>query len=130
MRKIAMLLAVCLAVTVQAGTYSYLAFTNTDGTTTAFSVSNLTLTVNGSNLKVTNDEGTVNMVLTDLATMQFTNEATAVENVLNGDQPVQVYSLSGVSMGTFGSMVEAAQQLGAGAYVITSGKNAQTIVVR
>ena len=125
-----MLLAVCLAVTVQAGTYSYLAFTNTDGTTTAFSVSNLTLTVNGSNLKVTNDEGTVNMVLTDLATMQFTNEATAVENVLNGDQPVQVYSLSGVSMGTFGSMVEAAQQLGAGAYVITSGKNAQTIVVR
>ena len=130
MRKIVFVLAVCCAMMMQAATYSYLVFTNTDGTTTAFSVSNLTLTVNDSNLKVTNDEGTVNMLLTDLATMQFTNEATAVENVLNGDQPVQVYSLSGVSMGTFGSMVEAAQQLGAGAYVITSGKNAQTIVVK
>ena len=133
MRKIVLVLAVCCAMMAQAATYSYLVFTNTSGTTTAFEVSNLTLTVSGSNLQVTNDEGTVNLVLTELATMQFSTSAdsiTAIENVLDGDQPVQVFSMSGVSLGTFGSLVEAAQHLHAGAYVISNGKNSQTIVLQ
>ena len=133
MRKIVLLLAVCCAVMAQAATYSYLVFTNTDATTTSFNVSNLTLTVSGSNLQVTNDKGTVNLVLTDLASMQFSTSAdlvTAIENVLDADQPVQVFSISGSSLGSFGSLMEAAQQLNAGAYVISNGKNSQTIVVK
>jgi hypothetical protein len=133
MRKIVLVLAVCCAMMAQAATYSYLVFTNTSGTTTAFEVSNLTLTVSGSNLQVTNDEGTVNLVLTELAAMQFSTSAdsiTAIENVLDGDQPVQVFSVSGVSLGTFGSLVEAAQQLNAGAYVISNGKKSQKIVLQ
>ena len=118
---------------VQAGTYSHLIFTNTYGTLTAFTVSNLTLTVNGTNLQVTNDAGTVNLILTELAAMQFSTSAdsvTALENVLNGDQPVQVFSVSGVSLGAFGSIMEAAKSLHAGAYVIKQGDNTQTIVVK
>ena len=133
MRKIVLVLAVCCAMMAQAATYSYLVFTNTSGTTTAFEVSNLTMTVSGSNLQVTNDKGTVNLVLTELAAMQFSTSAdsiTAIENVLDGDQPVQVFSVSGVSLGTFGSLVEAAQQLNAGAYVISNGKKSQTIVLK
>jgi len=133
MRKIVLVLAVCCAMMAQAATYSYLVFTNTSGTTTAFEVSNLTLTVSGSNLQVTNDEGTVNLVLTELAAMQFSTSAdsvTAIENVLDANQPVQIFSVSGVSLGTFGSLVEAAQQLNAGAYVISNGKKSQTVVVR
>lgn len=133
MRKIVLVLAVCCAMMAQAATYSYLVFTNTSGTTTAFEVSNLTLTVSGSNLQVTNNEGTVNLVLAELAAMQFSTSAdsiTAIENVLDGDRPVQVFSLSGVSLGTFGSLVEAAQQLNAGAYVISNGKKSQTIVIK
>lgn len=124
-------IALC-AILVQAETYSYLVFTNTAGTTTAFSVPNLTLIVEGSNLRVKNDEGTVNLVLADLAAMQFsaTGTLTAVENVLLGDEPVQIFSVSGVRIGSFGSLLEAAQQLSAGAYVISNGKNSQTIVVR
>ena len=133
MRKILLMTAVALcAILAQAETYSYLVFTNTAGTTTAFSVPNLTLTVEGSNLQVKNDEGTVNLVLADLAAMQFsaTGTLTAVENVLLGDEPVQIFSVSGVRIGSFGSLLEAAQQLSAGAYVISNGKNSQTIVVR
>jgi hypothetical protein len=133
MRKIVLVLAVCCAMMAQAATYNYLVFTSTSGTTTAFEVSNLTLTVSGSNLQVTNDEGTVNLVLTELAAMQFSTSAdsiTAIENVLDGDQPVQVFSVSGVSLGTFGSLVEAAQQLNAGAYVISNGKKSQKIVLQ
>ena len=126
-----LVLAACLSMMAQAATYSYLVFTNTDGSTTAFNVSNLTLTVSGSNLKVSNDEGTVNLVLTDLASMHFSTSAelSAIENVLDADQPVQVFSLSGASVGKFGSLVEAVKSLSAGAYVVSNGSVTQKIVV-
>ena len=134
MKKILFLAVACIcAMMAQAGDYGFLVFTNTNSTTTAFSVTNLTLTVDGSNLQVTNDKGTVNLVLTDLASMQFSTSAdlvTAIENVLDADQPVQVFSISGTSLGSFGSLMEAAQQLNAGAYVISNGKNSQTIIVK
>lgn len=133
MKKLILVLAVFCAGIAQAATYSYLVFTNTVGTTTAFSVNNLTLTVNGSDLQVTNDAGTVNLVLTDLAAMQFSTSADsvmAVDNVFDADQPVQVFNILGASMGTFGSLVEAAQSLSAGAYVISNGRQTQKIVVR
>lgn len=130
MRKIVLVLAVCCALMAQAGDYGYLVFTNTNASTSVFSVTNLTLTVNGSDLQVTNDEGTVNLVLTELASMQFSNDPQAIENVLDGDQPMQVFSVSGVSLGTFGSLLEAAQQLNAGAYVISNGKKSQTIILQ
>lgn len=133
MRKIVFILAVFCALMAQAVTYSYLVFTNTDGTTTSFNVSNLTLTVSGSNLQVTNDEGTMNLVLTDLASMQFSTSAdsiTAINNVLDGDQPVQVFSVSGASIGSFGSLVEAAKHLNAGVYVISNGSVTQKMVVK
>ena len=116
----------------RAGEYGYMVFTNTSAVTTALTVTNLSATVSGSTLVVTNDEGTVNFTLTELASMQFsaTDSVTALENVLNGDQPVQVYSISGTAIGTFSSMLQATQQLGAGEYVISNGKNAQKIVVR
>lgn len=133
MRKIGMVLAmlVCMVIA-QAGEYAYLVFTNTSGTTTALTVSNLTATVSGSKLIVTNDDGTVNFAMTELASMQFSvdGETLALDNVLDGDKPVQVYSISGTSLGTFANLVQAAQQLSAGAYVISNGKNAQTIILK
>ena len=133
MRKIVLLLVVSCAMMAQATTYSYLVFTNTSGTTTSFNASNLTLTVSGTNLQVTNSDGTVSLVLTELAAMQFSTSAdtiTALENVLDADQPVQVFSISGTSLGSFGSLLEAAQHLNAGMYVISNGKSAQTIVIK
>ena len=133
MRKIGMVLAMLVCVVLAtAGEYGYLVFTNTSGTTTALTVSNLSATVSGSTLVVTNDDGTVNFTLTELASMQFstTDTVTALENVLNGDQPVQVYSISGASLGTFDNLVQAARQLSAGAYVISNGSISQTIVVK
>ena len=115
-----------------AGEYGYLVFTNTSGTSTTLTVNNLSATVSGSTLVVTNDDCTVNFTLTELASMQFstTGSETALENVIDGDRPVQVYSLGGMSFGSFDNLVQAALQLGAGTYVISNGKNAQTIVVK
>ena len=132
MKKVFLLLAVCLAMMTHASTYNYLVFTNTEGTNTAFSVNNLTLNVDGSNLQVTNSDGTVSVLLTALKSMQFSEDGTvsAVENILNADAPVQVFSVSGTSLGVYGSLMEAAQTLDAGAYVISNGSVTQTVVIK
>ena len=132
MKKVFLLLAVCLAMMTHASTYNYLVFTNTDGTNTVFSVANLWLNVDGSDLQVTNADGTVSILLTALKSMQFSEDSiiSAVENVLNADAAVQVYSVSGSLLGSYGSLIEAVQTLDAGAYVISNGSVTQTIVVK
>ena len=132
MKKVFLLLAVCLAMMTHASTYNYLVFTNTEGTNTVFSVANLWLNVDGSDLLVTNADGTVSILLTALKSMQFSEDSiiSAVENVLNADAAVQVYSVSGSLLGSYGSLIEAAQTLDAGAYVISNGSVTQTIVVK
>ena len=132
MKKVFLLLAVCLAMMTHASTYNYLVFTNTEGTNTIFNVKNLTLNVEGSDLQVTNADGTVSILLTALKSMQFSEDSiiSAVENVLNADAAVQVYSVSGSLLGSYGSLIEAAQTLNAGAYVISNGSVTQTIVVK
>ena len=133
MKKIGLLLvAVVCAVMAQAADYPYLVFTNTAGTTTALSVSNMTLTVNGSELSVTNAEGTQAFTLTDLAAMQFSQDGsvTAIENVLDGEKSVDVYSVTGVGLGSFSNLHEAAGVLPTGAYVMKQGGKSQTVVVR
>ena len=132
MKKVFLLLAVCLAMMAHASTYNFLVFTNTEGTNTVFSVANLWLNVDGSDLQVTNADGTVSILLTALKSMQFSENSiiSAVENVLNADAAVQVYSVSGSLLGSYGSLMEAAQTLDAGAYVISNGSVTQTIVVK
>jgi hypothetical protein len=132
MKKVFLLLAVCTAMMAHASTYNFLVFTNTEGTKTAFSVKDLTLKVEGSDLLITNAEGTVSMLLTAMKSMQFSEDGTvsAVENILNADTPVQVFSVSGTSLGVYSSLMEAAQTLNAGAYVISNGSITQTIVVK
>ena len=133
MKKIWVLaVTVVCAVIAQAADYPYLVFTNTAGTTTALTVSNMTLTVNGSELTVTNAEGTQAFTLTDLAAMQFSKDGsvTAIENVLDAEKAVDVYSVTGVGLGAFGSLHEATGALPTGAYVIKQGGKSQTIVIR
>ena len=132
MKKVFLFFALSFAMMAYASTYNYLVFTNQNGTTTAFSVNNLTLKVNGNELSVTNNDGTVNLVLTNLVSMQFSKDKTitSLENVINADEIVQVYSVTGASLGTYNSMVEAAKKLSAGTYILSNGKLSQTIVVK
>ena len=132
MKKVFLLFALGFAMMAYASTYNYLVFTNQNATTTAFPVNNLTLKVNGNELSVTNNDGTVNLVLTNLVSMQFSKDKTitSLENVINADEIVQVYSVTGASLGTYNSMVEAAKKLSAGTYILSNGKLSQTIVVK
>jgi len=125
------LIAWC-ALAAQAGEYNYLVFTNTDGTTTAMTVTGLTLTVNGSVLQVTNGTDNVGFTLTDLASMQFStaDTLTAIPTVLNADKPVHMYTPTGVCLGLFPSLKQAAAVLNKGAYIVTDGSNSQKIILQ
>jgi len=135
MRNFLLTLILCLiaSLTVQAGEFGYLVFTNTAGVNTSMKVDNLSFSVSGSQLQVTNVDGSVNFALADLQSMHFSvndESDTALDNVLDADRPVQVFTLTGTSLGTFDNLVQAALKLGAGTYVIVNGKNAQTIVIQ
>lgn len=128
------LLAFAPTFSAQAGTYGYLVFTNAEGTKTALSVTDMTMTVNGTKLDVTNAEGTVNFTLTDLAAMQFSEDgetlASGIDNVLNADASVTVYGINGMSLGTFESLLQAVQQLDKGSYVMVQSGKSQKLIVK
>ena len=134
MRKMVLLMAMLVcAVMAQAGEYAYLVFVNQNNDTTALSVADMTLNVSENNLSVTNAEGTVNFTLTDLQFMQFMTEQgqlAQLDNVLDANAPIDVYTILGVKVGHYNSLLEAAGVLGKGSYVITNGKNAQTILLQ
>ena len=135
MRKIGMLLAMLVcAVMAQAGEYAYLVFVNQSNDTTALSVTGMTLKVNENSLTVTNSESSMNFTLTDLQFMQFMTEegqmTQRLDNILDANAPIDVYSILGAKIGHYNSLPQAAGVLGKGSYVITNGKNSQTIVLQ
>ena len=134
MKRSLFILAVALcSIVAQAADYPYLVFTNTSGTTTMLSVSDMTLAVSGSSLQVTNADGTSSFTLTGLASMQFSKDGStvsAIENVIDAGAAVELFSMTGISLGHFNTLLEAVSATGTGAYVIKQGANTQTIVLK
>lgn len=110
--------------------YPYMLFINTEGVKTAMRVEGLTMNVNGNSLQVTNSSDGTSFVLAELATMVFSTDETPIENVIDGESPISVYSVTGVSFGQFESLHEAVKTLAPGSYVISNGKTTQTIIVQ
>ena len=132
MRKILLFVTLALcAVLSRAGEYDCLVFTSTAGTTTVMQLTGLTMTVSGSALQVTNTVDNVSFQLTDLASMRFdvSEVLMALDNVLEADRPVQVFTPAGVAVGSFCSLRTAVSSLDKGAYVITDGTHSQTVIL-
>ena len=133
MRKLIFTLTMAvMTIMLQAADYPYLVFTNTSGTTTVMSVGSLKMTVSGTELQVTNSDASSTFVLTELQDMQFSTigeVSTQLENVLNADEAVEVYSLSGKSLGKFDNLLQATSSLQSGVYVITDGKNSTKVII-
>ena len=130
MKKVLLLLALCSAMLAQATTYKYLTFENTQGHKISLSVEGLTLDFCENIVRISNNEHTIGLEIADLAYMYFSGEVTAVDNVLNTDAPIDIYTVMGVSLGGYSSLTEAIDNVLAGTYVITNGYQSQTIVVK
>lgn len=113
--------------------YGFLMLTTTSGSQTTLAVDKLELTVSGSQLVATNVAGTRSFKLSDLATMQFTNSgiATAIDAADTAlSAGVDIFSLSGTSLGHYSSMAECRAKLGKGIYIARQSGKTTKIQVR
>ena len=119
--------------TAHADDYPYLAFQTADGTVKTVSVTSLTLTFSNGQLVATNGDGAYSFALTDLNKMFFTNEPTAVPSPLlqeGAGEAVEVFSMTGVSLGAFTSLTIARQQLAGGIYVVKTGSEVRKMLIQ
>jgi len=91
------LLTAAAIITAQAADYQYLTFEMTDGTKASVEAANLSLTFDGTTLKV----GTETFVLTNLAKMYFStnNQTTGISQIENGELKIdnftEIFDLNG-----------------------------------
>lgn len=91
------LLTAAAIITSQAADYQYLTFEMTDGTKASVEAANLSLTFDGTTLKV----GTETFVLTNLAKMYFStnNQTTGISQIENGELKIdnftEIFDLKG-----------------------------------
>ena len=133
MKKILFVAVACIcALMAQAGEYAYLVFTDNLGNQMAIPTANLTMTISNGELKATMGDDLATFILADLQSMQFSKSASleGLEEILEADKPIDVYTPLGARVGRFNSLLEAARNIGQGTYVITNGKNSQTIILQ
>ncbi len=136
MKKWLLLLMVSMAVHVSASdyVYKYMVFTKSDGTQICVHSDGLSLSVDGSGgLVATNADGSTTIALSSLSKMTFSAEETVpVEQGISSvqmEEPVEVYSLSGVYKGSFSNVGVMKGALGMGIYVVRqNGKNTKMMV--
>lgn len=131
MRKKLLLLALLAGtLSAQADEYPYLIFETTDGSRTPVEVESLTIQIDDGNLVA--DGKTFS--LTSLSKMFFatTPDATSgIEDLRSADSgAVEVYSLNGMSLGSYNNVSEAKQSLQRGIYVIKSGSKTFKVAVK
>lgn len=123
MKKFALLLAVLMvAVTLQAGSYTYLTFETTDGAKVSVPVDRLTLTISGNTLTA----GSQTFTLVNLAKMYFSasdeGTETGIESASSAtlDEAAEIYDLQGhkVSRG----------QMRRGAYIVKTKERTYKIL--
>lgn len=113
-------------------TYNYLVFTTQDGTEKAIAVESLKLSFVNVQLVVDNGVESQTYSLTSLSKMFF-SESTVdgiVEAVINGNEDVDVFTVSGIWMGKFGNVDDAKKSLQRGVYVLKQGKTTSKIAIK
>ena len=126
-----MIMAGWLTATADDYQYPYLVFQATDGTTTEVAVSSLTMTVSNGKLVLTNSDGSQQLTLSDLAKMYFKTSSTGIEQTAaQTDEPVEAFSVAGISVGTFDNVAKARVALKSGIYVLKSKSRTIKVVVK
>lgn len=113
-------------------TYNYLVFTTQDGTEKAIAVESLKLSFVNGHLVVDNGVESQTYSLTSLSKMFFSENTVdgIVETVINGNEDVDVFTVSGIWMGKFGNVDDAKKSLQRGVYVLKQGKTTSKIAIK
>lgn len=119
-------------VSAQAYDYGYLTIETADGTTTSLAVEQLKLTFADGQLVATNGDGSQTFTLAQLAKMYFsTNGTNGISQTVSDDtQSVEVFTVGGLSLGTFDTLSAAKSTLGTGLYIIKKDNKTIKIAVK
>ncbi len=110
--------------------YTYLVFQTSNGTATAIDVNDLTITVSGSSLVVTNSNGSQTFALSDLSKMYFSETAGISDISTDKDQAIEVFTPSGLSLGKFDNLLSAQNQLEKGVYIVKSNSKTSKVIIQ
>lgn len=133
MKQIAFLifLFIASAFHAYASDYNYLIFQQTDGTEQAFGVSGLKLTFENGNMLVQQNGVTSTFPLSQLSKMFFSGDTTGIEQLKeNEEQPLTVFSPSGVRVGVFSSPTDLQQKLPRGVYMMKQGDKTIKVYIK
>ena len=116
-----------------AGDYIYLTLRTANGRETPLVVDKLRLTVSNGQLVATNSDGSVTFPLSELRVMYFSNDASGISTdivSMPNDGAVEVYTTSGVLVGSYASLTEAKATMKRGIYVIKTNDKTFKIVLQ
>ena len=134
MKKVMFLIVACLPLlAAHAESYPYLTFQKADGSLQSIGVEALEMTFQDGKLVYSNSTGTGTLKLADLAAMYFSStDATAITSPTadSGDGKVEVFSLQGVSYGTFANLQAMKESVPTGTYIVKTNGKTQKIAVR
>ena len=134
MKKVMFLIVACLPLlAAHAESYPYLTFQKADGSLQSIGVEALEMTFQDGKLVYSNSTGTGTLTLADLAAMYFSStDATAITSPAadSGDGKVEVFSLQGVSYGTFANLQAMKESVPTGTYIVKTNGKTQKIAVR
>lgn len=106
--------------------YPYLTFQKTDGSVVDLSVENLVLTVSGNSIVASDGSTSTTLTIADLTKMYFSTSSTSgiAETSLSGDsEPVEIFTMSGVSLGSYDNIATAKKNLQKGLFLVKEKSN-------
>lgn len=110
--------------------FGFLTFTDKDGNAVSIPTETLEICYSDGMLTARSGETTLTLPTTSLAKMAFTEEGvTNAADIVAAEAsgPIQVFSLEGISLGTFNSMTDVTAALAKGNYImIINGKAIKT----
>lgn len=118
--------------TAHAYDYPYLTFQTSDGTTKSVSVESLVITFSNGQLIATTDNGSQSFSLSQLKNMFFAanKDATAIQEIDNDSDAIEVFTLSGHSLGQFATASEARNRIKSGVYIFKSKNKSAKIAIK
>ncbi len=132
-RLVAIFTAVLATVSAYADDYGFFIFQKTDGTLVSLASESLSMIFSDGKLVVTNGTESCTLSLSELSKMFFSAaDATGIDSAqtTDGDSRLEIFSVQGISLGSFGSLDAARKSLPSGAYIVKTNGRTFKIAVK
>lgn len=114
-------LLIAASLSLIAGADTAMTFKTIDGKAHTLAISGLTISFADNTLTASNTKTTISLPLEQMASMSFSETTSGITDINGGDstcEPAAVFTISGISMGKFPSVIDAVNAIPPGNYLI------------